>query len=193
MGKHDRDVEYTYEWKNGKKGYRLMFFNHKLVEDTPHSAFKNDIFCARSYFFNEKETNQSASIIVRGFDGYKEKHLDLDYVFKMLEVIDPMTSRVCYIMDRIKAGIESNDISVSTGICIDIHSDRIEITDSLGNDKITIESNLIMKPKKKREKAALKEALTSTAKQNAQSGYQAAPADPMGDAVLLAEGYKSGM
>ena len=50
-----------------------------------------------------------------------------------------------------------------------------------------------MKSKKKREKASLKEALAKTIEQNAHSSYQAVPANPMGDTVLLADGYKSGM
>lgn len=195
MGKHDNKKTTHIQVKySKKKGYSLAFGNHKLTEDGPYSEFKNEVFCSRSYFFSEKETGHAANIILRGFDGYKKKDLELDYVFNMIDILDPMFSCVSCIMDSIKAGIENNDASAVVTVCVDIFSDRVEIFDSLENsDKIVVKSDLIMKSKKKREKAALKEAVANTIEQNAHSNYQAAPANPMGDAVLLAEGYKSGM
>ena len=194
MGKHDNGaafIEFNYD---KKKGYRMAFSNHKLVEDGHYTEFKNAIFCARSYLFIEKKTGRAVTIFIRGFDGYKKKHLDLDYVFKMLNAIDPMASHVSYITHRIADGLEADDATEFVDVCIDIYSDRVEIYDSKeGSDKIVVKSDLIMKSKKKREKAALKEAVANTIEQNAHSNYQATPASPMGDTVLLAEGYKSGM
>ena len=194
MGKNTKDPLYINLKDSKKKGFRLSFGNHKLSEDAPYSEFKNDIFCARTYFFSEKETGHAANIIIRGFDGYKKKHLDLFRVFNMLDVIDPMTSGISCVVDRSKTGIETNGVPAFVCICIDIFSDRVEISDNLENsDKIVIKSDLIMKSKKKREKASLKEALAKTIEQNAHSNYQAVPANPMGDTALLADGYKSGM
>lgn len=194
MGKCDKESAYINLKDSKKKGLRLSFGNHTLSEDAPYSEFKNSIFCARSYFFSEKGTGHSANIIIRGFDGYKKKHLDLFHVFNMLDVIDHMNSSVACVVNRIKTGIETDDASAFVCVCVDIFRDRVEISDSLENsDKLVIKSEFIMKPKKKREKAALKEVVANAIEQNAHSNYQATPASPMGDTVLLAEGYKSGM
>lgn len=195
MGKHDnKKGTYIQVKYSKKKGYSLAFGGHKLTEDGPYSEFKNEVFCSRSYFFSEKETGHAAVIILRGFDGYKKKNLELDYVFNMLDVLDPMFSCVSCIMDSIKTGIETNDVPAVVTVCVDIFSNRVEISDSVENsDKIVVKSDFIMKSKKKREKAALKEVLANTIEHNAHSNYQAAPASPMGDAVLLADGYKDGM
>lgn len=194
MGKHDnKNPGYINLKYNKKKGYSLSFGDHKLSEDTS-SEFKNDIFCALSCFFSEKGTGHSASIIIRGFDGYKKKHLDLFHVFNMLEVIEPRASSVALVVDIIKTGFEASDAPAFVCVCIDIFKDRVEISDNLENsDKVVIKSDLIMKSKKKLEKAVLKEAVANTIEQNTHSNYQAAPASPMGDTVLLAEGYKSDM